>query len=59
MAETRGAAEATSLRMAELDLVAADPFEAAARLEEARLQLEQLYIVTARVARLSLVEVLR
>lgn len=58
-AEARGAAEATALRLAEAQLVAADPFEAAARLEETRAQLERLYIVTARVARLSLAEYLR
>lgn len=36
-----------------------DPYEAASRLEETRARLEALYAVTARVARLSLVEYLR
>lgn len=58
-AETRIAAETTALRLAEAQLVAADPFEAATRLEDARTQLETLYLVTARVARLSLAGVLR
>ena len=40
-------------------LVGADPYLAANRLEEARTQLEALYLVTARVARLSLTEYLR
>lgn len=40
-------------------LVGTDPYLAANRLEEARTQLEALYLVTARVARLSLTEYLR
>lgn len=40
-------------------LIGVDPYEAATRLEEARTRLEALYLVTARVARLSLTEYLR
>ena len=40
-------------------LLGVDPYEAATRLEEARTQLETLYTVTARTARLSLMEYLR
>lgn len=39
--------------------IGVDPYEAASRLEETRARLEALYAVTARVARLSLVEYLR
>lgn len=40
-------------------MIGVDPFEAASRLEETRARLEALYVVTARVARLSLTEYLR
>ena len=40
-------------------LIGVDAFEAASRLEETRARLEALYMVTARVARLSLTEYLR
>ena len=58
-ARTRNAAEATSLGILRSELGSVDPYEAATRLETARSQLESLYLVTARVSRLSLVEYLR
>lgn len=58
-AQTRNAAEATALGLVRSDTGAVDPYDAAARLEEARSQLESLYLVTARVARLNLAEFLR
>ncbi len=58
-ARTRNGAEETALGILRSDIGAADPYEAATRLEAARSQLESLYLVTARVSRLSLVEFLR
>lgn len=58
-ARSRNAAEATSLGILRSDIGSADPYEAATRLETFRTQLEALYLVTARVARLSLTEYLR
>lgn len=58
-ARTRNAAEETALGILRSDLGSVDPYEAATRLETARTQLESLYLVTARISRLSLVEFLR
>ena len=58
-AEARAGAEGTALDLARTDLVAADPFAAAARLQTAQTQLETLFALTARVSRLSLVDFLR
>lgn len=58
-ARTRLSAEGDALERARSDLIGADPYEAAGRLDEARARLEALYVVTARVARLSLTEYLR
>ncbi|OZA12697.1 MAG: flagellar biosynthesis protein FlgL, partial [Rhodobacterales bacterium 17-64-5] len=58
-ARTRNAAEETALGILRSDLGSVDPYEAATRLEAARNQLESLYLVTARVSRLSLTEFLR
>jgi flagellar hook-associated protein 3 FlgL len=58
-AQSRNAAEETALGILRSDIGSADPYEAATRLETARTQLEQLYLITARVSRLSLVEFLR
>jgi flagellar hook-associated protein 3 FlgL len=58
-ARTRNAAEETALGILRSDIGSVDPYEAATRLETARAQLESLYLVTARVSRLSLVEYLR
>ncbi|HLQ17874.1 MAG TPA: flagellin [Tabrizicola sp.] len=58
-ARTRNAAEETSLGILRSDIGSVDPYEAATRLESVRAQLESLYLVTARVSRLSLTEYLR
>ena len=58
-ARTRNAAEETSLGILRSDIGSVDPYEAATRLETVRAQLESLYLVTARVSRLSLTEYLR
>ncbi len=55
-ASTRNAAETSALQIARLGVVAADPYEAAARLEAAETQLQSLYTITARLSRLSLVD---
>lgn len=52
--EARNTATETSLSIAKNKLVSADPYEVHTRLEEAQLQLESLYSVTARSAQLSL-----
>ena len=57
-ARTRNSAEATALGILRSDTGSVDPYEASTRLENARAQLESLYLVTARVSRLSLVEFL-
>ena len=56
---TSNAAETTATRLARLDLIAVDPYETATQLENAQLQLESLYTVTARAARLSFTEYMR
>jgi flagellar hook-associated protein 3 FlgL len=58
-ARTRNGAEETALGILRSEIGSVDPYEAASRLEAARSQLESLYLVTARVSRLSLVEFLR
>jgi flagellar hook-associated protein 3 FlgL len=58
-ARTRNGAEETALGILRSDIGSVDPYEAATRLETVRAQLESLYLVTARVSRLSLVEYLR
>ena len=58
-ARSRNAAEGTALGILRSDIGSVDPYEAATRLETARAQLESLYLVTARVSRLSLVDFLR
>ena len=55
----RNAAQATSLEFARGDLLGADPFETATRLESVRFQLEGLYTVTARLSDLALVNFVR
>lgn len=52
MAETK--AQQTALGMLQNDLIAADPFETASRLQSVQLQLETHYAVTARMSQLSL-----
>lgn len=58
-AQARNAAEETALGLARSGLVAADPYATATELEATRTQLETLYTLTARLAGLSLIEVLR
>mgnify|MGYP003382308863 CR=1 FL=1 len=58
-ARTRNSAEETSLGILRSEIGSVDPYEAGTRLEAIRSQLESLYLVTARVARLSLAEYIR
>jgi flagellar hook-associated protein 3 FlgL len=58
-ARTRNSAEGTSLGILRSDIGSVDPYEAATRLQTIQSQLESLYLVTARVSRLSLTEYLR
>ncbi|EEE37120.1 flagellar hook-associated protein FlgL family protein [Rhodobacteraceae bacterium KLH11] len=58
-AATRNAAAKTSTEHARNELIAADPYETAARLQTVQFQLESLYSVTVRNANLSLVNFLR
>lgn len=58
-ARSRNSAEETALGILRSDIGSVDPYEAATRLETVRAQLEALYLVTARVSRLSLVEYIR
>lgn len=58
-ARTRNGAEETALGILRSETGSVDPYDAGTRLETARSQLEALYLVTARVSRLSLVEFLR
>ncbi len=55
----RTAAARTSLEYARGELLAADPFETATRLEDVQFRLESLYAMTVRSASLSLVSYLR
>lgn len=58
-ASSRNAAARTSLEYARNELLAADPFETASRLEEVQFQLESLYAVTVRTSRLTLLSFLK
>lgn len=55
-ASTRNAAEETALGIARNNMVLVDPYQAAMQLQETQNQLETIYTLTARVARLSLVD---
>lgn len=57
-AATRIESEATTLRMTRNELLSVDPYETASRMEEVRSQLETIYAITARSARLNLVNFL-
>lgn len=57
-AGVRNDAEKSSLETARLGLLSVDPYDSASKLQEAQTQLETLYSVTARMARLSLVNYL-
>jgi flagellar hook-associated protein 3 FlgL len=58
-ARTRLGAEASAFGQARAEIVAADPYEAALRLEETQARLEAIFMLTARLSRLSLTEYLR
>lgn len=58
-AASRNETEVSALELARLALVEADPYDSATRLEAAQARLEAIYAVTARLARLSLVDFLR
>ncbi|WP_342077366.1 flagellin [Yoonia sp. SS1-5] len=49
-------AEKTALQIAKNDMISADPFDTASRLQSAQLQLETHYSVTARMSRISLLD---
>lgn len=57
-AETRNAAAKTSLEYTRAELLSADPYETAVKLETVQFQLESLYTATVRNSRLSLVNFL-
>jgi flagellar hook-associated protein 3 FlgL len=56
---TRNASEMTSMEYAKGNLLAADPFETVARLEEVQFQLQSLYTITSKSSELKLVNFLR
>ncbi len=58
-ARTRNGTESSSLEMALAQLVNADPFDTATRLQEVQTQLETFYTLTARLSQLSLTGYLR
>lgn len=58
-ASSRTAAARTSLEYARAELLEADPFETATRLQEVQFQLESLYAVTVRSSRLTLLSFLK
>ncbi len=58
-ATTRNANERTALELALNDLIAVDAYDAATRLEEARVRIESLFALTARLQRMTLTEFLR
>ncbi|NOD84793.1 flagellin [Ruegeria sp. HKCCD6119] len=58
-AATRNSSARTSLEFSRNELIAADPYETAAKLQTVQFQLESLYSVTVRNANLSLVNFLR
>jgi flagellar hook-associated protein 3 FlgL len=58
-ARSRNEAETGALQIARTSLLSVDPYDAAARLQEAQVQLETLYTLTARLSRLNLVDFLR
>lgn len=55
-ATTRNGAEEAALGIARAGIVTADPYDAATQLEALQTRLEALYLITARVSRLSLSE---
>ncbi|WP_146584556.1 flagellin [Puniceibacterium confluentis] len=57
--ETRNATEGTATELARLKLIGVDQYDTAVRLQDAQVQLEALYAVTARAARMSFAEFMR
>jgi len=57
--QTVNATQQTALQLARTEILGADPFERATELEAVQIQLESLYTLTARTARLRLTEFLR
>ncbi|KGJ03383.1 flagellar hook-associated protein 3 FlgL [Paracoccus halophilus] len=57
-AQARNAAESSSLSVTRLRLIGADPYETATALQEAEASIQNLYTLTARLARLSLTDYL-
>jgi flagellar hook-associated protein 3 FlgL len=55
-ATTRNGAEQSALEIAQAGIVSADPYDAATRLEDLQTRIEALYLITARVSRLSLAD---
>jgi flagellar hook-associated protein 3 FlgL len=55
-AETRNTTEGSALAILRVGIVGADPFDAATKLQDLQTRLEALYLITARVSRLSLAE---
>ena len=55
----RNRSEADALSVARSGLVGVDPYETASRIEDVRSRIETLYLITARLSRLSLAEYLR
>ncbi|NBB97277.1 MAG: hypothetical protein GVY34_03775 [Alphaproteobacteria bacterium] len=58
-AKTHAQARMSTLQIARNDLLAADPYDTASALESASQKLDALYLVTARLSRLSLTEYMR
>jgi flagellar hook-associated protein 3 FlgL len=58
-ARVRNEAELAALKIARSDLYSADPYETATHLQLVQAQLESVYTMTARLARLSLSEYLK
>lgn len=57
-AQTRNTAEESALSITRAGIISADPYDAATRLEDLQTRIEALYLVTARVSRLSLADYL-
>ena len=58
-ADASNQAQITTLKIAQLQMISVDPYEATTLLQQAQTQLEQLYTITARMARLHLTDYLR
>jgi flagellar hook-associated protein 3 FlgL len=58
-ANTRNLAESAALALTLNNLLSVDPYEAATKLQESQTQLEKIYVITARMSRLSFTEYMR